>query len=312
MSTETESAGETSWYGFGCEKTEEDLQESFASIELTSGAAVYPESIDLQWKMTSVANQGKYGSCVGFATCAMLEIVPNVIGIDQDESERFMWYNAKNADGGGNPTQDRGTFLWAAVSQAQALGSCWEHTCPYGAPLSPPSARAYDAAKNMRVLKAYRLPGTSINDYKNMLSIGWPVMFGFHIFGDGKYLTGDYTRQTGIMLMPPTPTPKRTNGHAVVMVGYDDNTRLFKFKNSWGTGFGRSGYVYMPYDYIRWTYDAWVLWDQSYTTSTLAEGSDATIRVHIGEVEGHDFKVSDGKQPCDYHYSVMAEGKDDV
>ena len=38
-------------------------------------------------------------------------------------------------------------------------------------------------------------------------------------------------------------------GHEVLMVGYDDATRLFKIRNSWGPGWGQHGYFQMPYAY---------------------------------------------------------------
>jgi C1A family cysteine protease len=45
-------------------------------------------------------------------------------------------------------------------------------------------------------------------------------------------------------------------------VGYDDNKKLIKFKNSWGTGWGQNGYGYLPYSYIRdFMWDAWTCKD---------------------------------------------------
>jgi hypothetical protein len=45
----------------------------------------------------------------------MIEIVPVAIRVVQDESERFIWYNSKKADGLGIPNSDRGTFISTAV-----------------------------------------------------------------------------------------------------------------------------------------------------------------------------------------------------
>ncbi len=38
--------------------------------------------------------------------------------------------------------------------------------------------------------------------------------------------------------------------HAVVGVGYDDATRRFWVRNSWGASWGQQGYFTMPYDYL--------------------------------------------------------------
>ena len=39
-------------------------------------------------------------------------------------------------------------------------------------------------------------------------------------------------------------------GHAVMAVGYDDVTKRFIVKNSWGADQGLKGYYTMPYEYL--------------------------------------------------------------
>ena len=39
-------------------------------------------------------------------------------------------------------------------------------------------------------------------------------------------------------------------GHAVMAVGYDDSTRRFFVRNSWGKGWAAKGYFFMPYAYL--------------------------------------------------------------
>jgi Peptidase_C39 like family len=243
-------------------------------------------------------------SCVGFVLCSMLEIVPVAVGVIQDESERFIWHNSKVNDGLGNPNTNRGTFIPTAIATTQRTGSCWETKCPYTSPLTTPSAVAYAAARYMKVTRAYRLTGNTLNHYKGMLSIGWPVIVGFDIFGNAeyrrRYLTGEYTMRTGIMRMPPAPIPGRTNGHAVVFVGYDDNTRLMKFKNSWGMR-GDRDYFYMPYDYLRFTRDAWVLWGQEIRLPVSVDGVTVSATGAVASTEEGSIIVTEGKQPSGVH-----------
>jgi hypothetical protein len=47
----------------------------------------------------------------------------------------------------------------------------------------------------------------------------------------------------------PTKNDTIIGGHAVLIVGYNDVTKQFKFKNSWGTSWGNRGYGYLPYEY---------------------------------------------------------------
>jgi C1A family cysteine protease len=48
----------------------------------------------------------------------------------------------------------------------------------------------------------------------------------------------------------PKPKEKAMGGHAVVGVGYDDKTKRFIVRNSWGENWGKKGYFTMPYDYV--------------------------------------------------------------
>ena len=53
-------------------------------------------------------------------------------------------------------------------------------------------------------------------------------------------------------------------------VGYDDTTRLVKFKNSWSPYWGDNGYGYLPYQYIvDFLWDAWRAKDLSVTSKML-------------------------------------------
>jgi C1A family cysteine protease len=55
--------------------------------------------------------------------------------------------------------------------------------------------------------------------------------------------------KTGIVPMPE-PAEQVMGGHCVVAVGYDNSTRNFIIRNSWGAGWGKGGYCMMPYEYL--------------------------------------------------------------
>jgi hypothetical protein len=40
--------------------------------------------------------------------------------------------------------------------------------------------------------------------------------------------------------------------HAVCVIGFDDSTQLFKFRNSWGPSWGDNGHGYLPFSYMRY------------------------------------------------------------
>jgi C1A family cysteine protease len=48
----------------------------------------------------------------------------------------------------------------------------------------------------------------------------------------------------------PDREDKSQGGHSVLCVGYDDNKKLFRIRNSWEKAVGENGYFYIPYDYV--------------------------------------------------------------
>ncbi len=78
------------------------------------------------------------------------------------------------------------------------------------------------------------------------LASGYPFVFGFSVYE--SFESQDVAR-TGIVPLPKQGE-KQLGGHAVLAVGYDDSDQTFWVRNSWGTGWGQSGYCKMPYSYL--------------------------------------------------------------
>jgi len=59
----------------------------------------------------------------------------------------------------------------------------------------------------------------------------------------------------------PASGEKVVGGHCVLAVGYDNSTRMFIIRNSWGADWGQSGYFMMPYEYMlgRLSSDFWTI-----------------------------------------------------
>ena len=66
------------------------------------------------------------------------------------------------------------------------------------------------------------------------------------------------SRTTGKIGMPKS-NDKIIGGHAVVICGYDDNNRELIARNSWGTYWGDKGYFYIPYEYLRYCGELWII-----------------------------------------------------
>jgi C1A family cysteine protease len=85
-------------------------------------------------------------------------------------------------------------------------------------------------------------------------------VFGITLFPSFE---SDSVAATGQVPMPLL-NEQPIGGHAVLVSGYNQVTRRFKVRNSWGADWGDRGYFYLPYDYVfarHYASEAWVIQD---------------------------------------------------
>ena len=102
-----------------------------------------------------------------------------------------------------------------------------------------------DKGKLNRATEIKQVP-QSIHDMKSCLASGFPFIFGIMIYPSFE---NENVGKTGNVPLPGKDE-KIIGGHALISAGYDDCRQVFICQNSWGTGFGDKGYLYIPYDYM--------------------------------------------------------------
>jgi len=88
----------------------------------------------------------------------------------------------------------------------------------------------------------------TINDMKAWLAGGDPLVMGILVTSEFDAVT-----PSDCVVGPPGPGSTSRGGHAIAIVGYDDtigSSGAFKFVNSWGTGYGCSGYGWLTYEFV--------------------------------------------------------------
>ena len=96
--------------------------------------------------------------------------------------------------------------------------------------------------------KALGLESTRVENIKKAIAQGHPVLWGAYVPPSFDYLS------SGRELWTPTQAEKDTYnkqpGHAMVIVGYDDNKYggAFEVMNSWGTEWGNKGFFWVKYE----------------------------------------------------------------
>jgi len=228
-----------------------------------------PAAVDLTSQAPKeIYDQGDLGSCTANAIAGALEFdeikqkSKNVF----TPSRLFIYYNERVLEHTVNA--DSGAFIRDGIKSVASQGVCPETEWPYDIAqfTKRPSQKCYTDARKFEALTYQRL-FQDLHSMKGCLAEGYPFVYGFSVYE--SMMTQEVAKTGQVPL--PGPTEKMVGGHAVMAVGFDDKTRLFKFRNSWGSGWGQGGYGFIPYSYL--------------TDSNMADDF-WTIRT-VGPTQGH-------------------------
>jgi len=256
-------------YGLGALKTDPEIYKRIGQAPLPIGSNI-PISVDLSYKMPPVGNQFTQNSCVAwtvaYANYSYLNNQNNNCEYLQngivDNSCIFSPSYIYNQINGG---QNRGTHF------DQAFKIMLEQGVPplYAMPYDPnnwwvqPSSHAKQIASRHKIQSYWQL-GTKGHDFylesKAYLAQGFPIIASVKV---DNYLKRQqnfsrpyvWNRWNGLI---------EQMGHAILIVGYNDNNQTFKFINSYGPNWGNEGYGYISYDmYKRVLNEAYIIKPQN-------------------------------------------------
>lgn len=232
-----------------------------------------PKSVDLRIFCPPVFDQGNLGSCTAQAGVAAYMMLRGTADLF---SRLFLYWKERYIEG--TTDSDSGATMRSIGKALAKSGVCQEPLWPYVEEkyaTTPAKPAESDASKN-KIAKYIQLNG--VNDIKAYISgNGQPVMIGMEVY-DSFERVGN----SGFVPMPNKSIEDLLGGHAILIVGYNDNLvpkvsfwrcllntilgqtipepGYFICRNSWGN-WGDRGYFYLPYRFIRdgLAFDAWVI-----------------------------------------------------
>ena len=251
-------------------------------------SAGLPADLDLRRWFSPIEDQEDLGSCTAQAGVGLIEYYEYRASRTYINASRLFLYKVtRNLLG---LTGDTGAFLRTTMGAMALFGvppeKYWPYLTDHPDPQDPtmphfdmePTAFCYAFAANYQAINYFRLdpPNTStktiVESAKTLLAAGLPSMFGFTVFSSISQAADDGA------IPFPCANESVLGGHAMIVVGYDDNKKIvnttcnkqtkgaFLIRNSWGTDWGDAGYGWLPYEYVLegGTRDWWTLFKNEY------------------------------------------------
>ncbi len=209
-----------------------------------------PRRVDLSADFPPPGNQGAQSSCVAWATTYAMrsyqahvrERTPLVRpggGIDSSHvfSPAFVYNQINNG-------RDAGSAFPDALDLLKRSGAAPLAYMPYSPSdyTTMPNPDALNVASRYRIAFWKQVDVGNDTEIKSQLNAGYPVIIGalidegFDHAGKGFVWNHIAGRQLG--------------GHAMLIVGYDDDRNAYRVLNSWGTDWGDAGYYWLDYGFF--------------------------------------------------------------
>jgi len=208
-----------------------------------------------------VFNQGERGTCVANATCTLLNYKSG-----RNLSRQFHYHQCKMVD---RMIHIEGTTIESAfkiLSKKSLIDigiideSIWKYV-PHSKRTEHQGPPPEDAFFTERVLTAnqpvFISKNDKVQDIKYLLNYEvngktCPVVIGIPLY---ESFFSWSTAETGWVTLP-IPGEAVVGHHAMIVVGYDEDRKLFLVRNSWGPHWatqndkGYNGHAWIPYNYI--------------------------------------------------------------
>ena len=203
---------------------------------------VLPPSVDLRPNCPPVYDQGQLGSCTANSIAGAIQFIHKSL----TPSRLFIYWNEREMEG--TTSEDSGAEIRDGISTVVNTGIISEEELPYDISRFTvrPSEKCFQDAKTDKVSEYLRI-NQNENEIKQCLASGFPICFGIQVY---ESFEGDNAARTGNVPNPDLNKEQCLGGHAILIVGYNDNGRYFIVRNSWGPSWGVQGYCYIPYEYI--------------------------------------------------------------
>jgi hypothetical protein len=213
-----------------------------------------PHSFDLADKMPPAGNQGHQSSCVAWSVAYACKSYQEKL-----EENNSYWNGAElNSDAVFSPAfvynqinngVDGGCQFFDALNVLSTQGVVKWRVMPYNETdyITRPSQQQRESGKRYRIDFWRKVNVFDPKEVKAQIRAGYPVMIGTMV--DRGFVDGGFA-SNGQDYFWKNINGQQLGGHAMIVVGYDDDRGGFKVLNSWGRNWGKEGYCWILYSFF--------------------------------------------------------------
>jgi len=240
--------------------------ENYVRAKVWKHSGLKESSSNLSAGFSEAKFQGQRNVCNAFATSALAEyLVWRKDNSKPDFSEEFLYYNTKykfcdtpDLDGYKSDTGLPGYAVVLALKGGVVKESEWPFLAklpPHTAvpPLTDPDLGTPPDGIQKKVLDYSFAPeAVRRSDIKYFLAQEKrPVVVNLMLyFGNVNNSTGELKQPSAEQRQQCMAKRDNCGGHVVLLTGYDPETKTYIFRNSWGAGWGKSGYGSVSEAYV--------------------------------------------------------------
>ena len=226
------------------------------AAQSTRAFVTLPETVSLKAYAPMPGDQEDYGTCVAWAAAYAARTISESIAINRRNrteatrgafSPAFIYRTISD-----DPTCQSGAAIYWALDAMKAGGAAKMLELERSTDFKKIGLSFFDGSRRYPISDYVTLfrrsgdwlenGGMRVQAVKKSLSEGKPVIIGMNC--PPSFITAEE-------LWRPRENPNGFyGGHAMCVVGYDDNRDggAFEVQNSWGRKWGKGGYVWIPYD----------------------------------------------------------------
>ena len=217
---------------------------------------ILPYQYSLKQFCPEIRNQGNSFSCVGWAVGYGAMSIHSAIEhnwtdqrkITEEAHSALFIYNQIKAEG----SCKRGSKLSRAMEFVKNNGNCLANqfdqeidNCGKQPSLSQKNEALKHAIPDyIRLFQKTDDAKQRIRKVKEMIASNTPVIIGLNT------LKNFYQAKNATYWWPEQGNTTAMGGHALLVIGYDDECEAFQLMNSWGKNWGKDGFIWIKYKYF--------------------------------------------------------------